>query len=488
MRPIHSSADPLLYGQVVDMSARRKKTGARPEATPTTRGADVSTAPGATDSVTSASTSRRVFVLGAGADVACGVPVVADLLPQLAAFVRGEGADVNAALRKRLPYLRFTFDHFAAGRAESLVADLFADADGRGSTWRGVASKLKNDQEMEPLGEVIDHLCSMAANNQLRGESLKALVRLAGERAEVGDAEPIIDPTKITLSQLPAAGLRAAFHQALIRSQEYTPQERELLEQFILSVSNIEELLSTYFTLFMLGRASSEQKTYLYLAWILWAFLWLKSVGHTAPERSIYPRLPRLGGAIITFNYTNFFVGTTRPMFFHGRLDRYLRVDDRMIVGNDPRLRGAPSSDRLVSFFDGLRLDVNNTPQLDIPAIVPPISFKPVLSREQLRTWAAADTVLQQADQIIIVGYSFAVADEHFNDLLRQTRASTRIVVVNPELDGTLARAGGVLGIAPDSLRSREHGGFEVRPSRRLIGIKAKAEDLDGDLLTVALQ
>jgi len=397
---------------------------------------------------------------------------------------------MNAALRKRLPYLRFTFDHFAAGKAETLVADLFADADDRGPTWRGVAAKLKQDREMAPLGDVIDHLCTMAVNNQLTGESLKALVRLAGERAEVGEAEPIIDPTKITLSQLPAAGLRAAFHQALIRSQEYTPKERELLEQFILSVSNIEELLSTHFTLFTLARASSEQKTFLYLAWILWAFLWLKSVGHPAPERSIYSRLPRLGGAVVTFNYTDFFVSTTGagPTFFHGRLDRYLRVDDRRTVGDDPKLRGAPSSERLVSFFEGLRLDVNNAPQLDIPAIVPPISFKPVMSREQLRTWAHADTLLQQADQIIIVGYSFAVADEHFNDLLRQTRPTTRIVVVNPELDGTLARAGGVLGTAPESLTTREEHGVEVRSSRRLTGVKAKAEDLDDELLRAALR
>lgn len=470
------------------VSAKRKKAGGKRKASSAARRADPPADPEVTDPVTLVG-NRRLFVLGAGADVACGVPVVADVLPQLAAFVKGDGAEVNAALRKRLPYLRFTFDHFAAGKAETLVADLFADADGRGPTWRGVAAKLKRDREMEPLGEVIDHLCSMAANNQLSGKSLRALVRLAGEREEVGDAEPIIDPTKITLSQLPAAGLRAAFHQALVRSQEYTPQERELLEQFILSVSNIEELLSTYFTLFMLGRASSEQKTYLYLAWILWAFLWMKSVGHTAPERSIYSRLPRLGGAVITFNYTNFFSGGGgKPVFFHGRLDRYLRVDDRATVADDPNLRGAPSSDRLVTLFEGLRLDVNNAPQLDIPAIVPPISFKPVMSREQLQTWAHSDSLLQQANQVVIVGYSFAVADEHFNDLLRQTRPTTRIVVVNPELDGTLARASAVLGVAAESLTSREERGVEIRSSRRLTGIRAGAEELDEELLTAALR
>lgn len=468
--------------------SKRAKTSARREAASVARGAGASAATEPSSALTFPG-SRRVFVLGAGADVSCGVPIVADLLPQLATFVKGDGAEVNAALRKRLPYLRFTFDQFAAGRAETLVADLFTDADGRVPTWRGVASKLKRDSEMGPLGEVIDHLCSMAANNQLTGQSLKALVRLAGDKAEVGDAEPIIDPTKITLSQLPAAGLRAAFHQALIRSQEYTPKERELLEQFILSVSNVEELLATYFTLFTLGRASSEQKTYLYLAWILWAFMWMKSVGRSAPGRSIYSRLPQLGGNVITFNYTNFFVGGAgTPLFFHGRLDQYLRVDDRRTVIDDPKLRGAPSAERHVSFFEGLRLDVSKGAQLDIPAIVPPISFKPVMSREQLHAWARADSLLQEADQIVIIGYSFGVADEHFNDLLRQTRETARVVVVNPELDSTLGRAGAILGVTAESLTEKPLGTFEVRSSRRLTGIRAKAEDLDNELLAAAIQ
>jgi hypothetical protein len=36
---------------------------------------------------------------------------------------------------------------------------------------------------------------------------------------------------------------------------------------------------------------------------------------------------------------------------------------------------------------------------------------------------------------IVIVGYSFAMADEHFNDLLRHTKTTTRILVVNPNAD-----------------------------------------------------
>jgi hypothetical protein len=195
--------------------------------------------------------------------------------------------------------------------------------------------------------------------------------------------------------------------------------------------------------------------------------------------------LPLLGGDVITFNYTNFFVGpmAKNVKFFHGQLDRYLRVDDRTTVSDSAALRATSSVESVAAFISGLRLDVSDVPRIDMPAIVPPIGFKPVMSREQLRTWAAADELLQRADQIIVVGYSFATADEHFNDLLRKSNTSARVVVVNPNLGPALIEAARVLGVDSASLVDRHHGEFEVRASRRLTGVNARGEDLDAALL-----
>lgn len=430
-----------------------------------------------------------MFVLGAGADVIHGIPTVANLMRDLASFVKEEGAPIDKALRKKLPYLHFSFDRYAAGRGETLVGQLFTEAEDMVPLLSSAATKLKTDAAMAPVGEMIEQLCQMASSNRLTGKSLEALARLAGEQGQIGTAEPLLDPNKITLSHTPAAALRSVFQQALVRGQDFSARERQVLELFIVSTSNIEELLSHYFTLYSVGR-QSDRKTYLYIAWMLWAYLRLKSVGRGPRGGSIYSRLPSFGGDVVTFNYTSFFVGSTdsRVKYFHGRLDRYLRADDRTTVSDDALLRAASSVEGIVSFLDHIRLDVAQAPHVDFPAIVPPISFKPVMSREQLLAWAETDAVLQRADQIVIIGYSFATADEHFNDLLRKTSQASRVLVVNPDLDTALPAACNILGIDPGILTVKEVGGFEVRASRRASAVAAKAEQLDSDLLSAVMR
>ena len=425
---------------------------------------------------------RRVFVLGAGVDVAHGVPTVASLMRELATFVKGEGAPIDRALRKKLPYLHFSFDRYAAGQGDALVVQLFTDADDLVPTLSAAAEKLRSDTSMAPVGDMIEQLCQMARSNRLTGTNLEALARLAGDSTQIGGAEPIIDPQKITLSHTPAAALRSVFQQALARGQDFSRRERQVLELFIVSTSNIEELLSHYFTLYTVGK-QSDQKTFLYIAWLLWAYLRLKSAGRSSRTASLYTRLPALGGDVITFNYTNFFVGPmeSRVKYFHGRLDRYLRADDRTVV--DDVLRATTSVDEVVAFFDHVRLDVAQIPHVDFPAIVPPISFKPVMSREQLLVWADADECLQRADAVVIVGYSFATADEHFNDLLRKTPPSCRVFVVNPDLEAAMPAACRILNVDPQTLERKQIAGFDVQASRRITCIAAKAEQLDAELL-----
>ena len=53
---------------------------------------------------------RRVLVLRSGADVDYGLPTMATLMHDLAAFVREDGSLIDKTLRKKLPHLRFTFD------------------------------------------------------------------------------------------------------------------------------------------------------------------------------------------------------------------------------------------------------------------------------------------------------------------------------------------------------------------------------------------
>lgn len=427
---------------------------------------------------------RTVFVLGAGADVVYGLSTVGSLMQDLATFAGGEGASIDRALRKRLPHLRFSFDRFAMNSADAFLAQLFADPHDIVPSLRSALEKLKNDPDRHPVGALIEHLCTMAENNQLSGSDLAELAQRAGGTEQIGEAEPLLDPSKLSLSHLPGSVLRGAFGGALTRGGEFTEKERDVLELFIVATSNIEQLLSHYFVRYAAGSVA-DQKTYLYLVWMLWAFLRVRSAGRPMREDSLYAELPRLGGQVITFNYTNFFYDTMarNVKHFHGRLDRYVRVDDHVVVTDDAGLRAATTVEGVVAFIAGLRLDIKETPAIDMPAIVPPVSFKPVMSREQLRLWAEADDLLQAADRVVIVGYSFAAADEHFNDLLRHCKSGARVLVVNPDLSESAERACRVLDISVETLQSSQREGFDVLSSRRLTCVGAKAEQVNSKFL-----
>jgi len=425
-----------------------------------------------------------VFVLGAGADVAYGLPTIATLMQELAAFARGEGHDVHNALRSKLPHLRFTFDKYASDQGNVLLERLFAGDEQLIPTLRAAAGKLQKDETTAPVASMLEKMCTMAESNQLSADDLAGLAPLAGEVGDVGEAEPLFDPGKLSLTPMPNQALRHTFQQALIRGADLTDAERDAMEFFVVATSNIEQLLSLYFMKFWIGTAA-DRKTFLHLVWMLWAYLRVKSVKMTKRTRSIYARLPALGGDTITFNYTAFFTSVMVPRvkFFHGRLDEYLRADDRQLMRNDPALAAATDVEGVAEFITSLRLDVDAVPAIDIPAIVPPTAFKPVMTRSQLRTWIEVDDLLQRADQIVIVGYSFATADEHFNDLLRHANPSARIIVVNPDSLKPVQAAFRILGLTPDQLVAEHRGKLDVQRCGRLVGVTAAAENVNEALL-----
>jgi hypothetical protein len=412
--------------------------------------------------------------------------MMSTLMLEMAAFAREDGLPVDKKLREKLPNLRFTFDKFAGDRGDDLLTQLFGGDDDMSPRLRSAAKKLKSDQDVGSAAAIIEQLCDMADRNRLSGDSLKGIAQLAGESGEVGEAEPLLDPRRLTLTNLPGHALRRGFQQALRRGPSLSDEERDTLELFVVATSNIEQLLSLYFTRYQDGTLA-DKRNYLYLAWMLWAFLRIRSARLGPRQGSIYFHLPRLGANVITFNYTNFFERSMLPRvkFFHGRLDHFLRLDTRELEEDATQLNAAVDVERVVPFIHELRLDVKLDPAaIDVPAIVPPTSFKPVLSREQLRVWVEADELLQSADLVIVVGYSFGLADEHFNDLLRKMPIRTRIVVVNPDLDHSARSICRVLGLGLDTLRRSTRGPFELLDSQRLTCVKAGAADVTPEFVS----
>ena len=428
-----------------------------------------------------AAVARRVFILGAGVDITFGVPAMSSLLRDLAAFAKGDGRPVHDALKKRLPNLRFGFDKYAGDQSNVMLRQLLgSDSEGLIATLRTTATLLKDDPEAASIGPLLESLCTFGEHNQLSGDVATGLAAFAGMAVELSGGEAVLDPDRVALTPVMAQALRHAFVRVL-QMDDFDPAARERLEYFIEATSNVEDLMSLYFMRFSLGR-QPDQKSFVYIVWMLWAFLRFKSFNPPVRQNSIYGRLRELGADVITFNYTDFFDSQTarRVSFFHGRLTDYLKLDSRELVSDAGE---AGTIDGIVSFLDSLRLDVAAVPAIDVPSFVPPTKFKPVMSRTQLRTWANADDLIRQASTAVIVGYSFALADEHFNDMLRHANPRLRVVVVNPDMATASREASRVLGIAADELTSQQAGDFETRRAGRLVCVAAKAEDVSEDFL-----
>lgn len=353
-----------------------------------------------------------------------------------------------------------------------------------GPKLRSAAEKLKADDDLAIIGVAIERLCGMADFQEFNEDEVRALARTAGMAGSAPESELLLVPGHFELTELVRTALRRSYQQIFARGSKLTAEERNVLELFVASTSDIEQLLSDYFARYMVG-SSADRRTYLYIAWMLWAFLRLRSSRPTRqPDKSVYNVLPGMGADVVTFNYTNFFQQRPRSLyFFHGRLDHYLKLDTRELVTNDARLQDATDVASMLQFLGRLRLDVTGGTDFDLPAIVPPTIFKPIMSREQLLTWAAVDGLLQNAELVVVIGYSFARADEHFNDLLRKGATDARFVVVNTELRGPAEALAAIIDMDPSRLQATQRAGFAILTGGRITAVQARAEDLDNDFL-----
>jgi|GEM_PF-3191007 len=427
------------------------------------------------------SSRRAVVVIGAGVDVSFNLPTVPNLVRELAKWARASGRPVSDALRKKLPRLQFSFERAAAQGGDELVSRLFEDPEDTVPTLDAMRAKLGADAETGAVGDVLERLSQMAKGNRVPSQLQARLTKTIGGTDASGASETFLDARKLALTPLVRTALRTTFEQALLKGGDFTTKEREFLEELVADTTNIETLLSLYFGRFTAVGRFSERRTYLYIAWMLWAFLQVRSASSKRPKPCFYDLLKQSRLDVITFNYTNFLglpIGN-RIIHFHGRLDQYLRLDDRTLVAEDPHLGAVIDPKTAAAFISGLRLDMSVHPAIDLPAIVPPLTFKPLISRDQLHAWSAADTLLTEASIVVVVGYSFAQVDAHFNDLLRKAHPSAHVVVFNPDVQGTAAQACAALSLDSTNLRSLTTA--EGRPALeigRLLCVNALADEL----------
>jgi hypothetical protein len=428
-----------------------------------------------------------IYILGAGTDVHFGLPIMSSVFKDLHAFSIGPGKDLHNVLRSKVPNMRFQLKSYAENEGENVAAKLLGT---HSHLLDVIAAALKDkhpDKSSENIVGVTDMLDSLIAvreANAPKATTAKAFANLAGLAVDES-SDPIIDPQHMIFNPLARHAMQTVLVSALETIPGLTKPEQEAFQMVAASLMNFEETLGSFFRGFFTG-VISEQKKYFYLSWMFWVYIRLMAVaGVDKRPGSFYETLSAVsnGGDTITFNYTDFFCDKTRPTFgyFHGDLNAYIHFEDRHYDTGDKHFNKITSVATAVQFFNGTTVDYKpDTLAVPLPALIPPISMKPLICAEYLEKWYRCSELIKAAKVIFVVGYSFAAVDEHFNDLLRKQNPKAQIIVINPFPDGVCQNLRR-LGFRPDLATPSIIASFPCLSYGRFRVTKAFAEQVQPD-------
>ncbi len=335
---------------------------------------------------------------------------------------------------------------------------------------------------VELIIRLFNKLAMIAEESQL-DEETEALIRevFPKDADELIDSDSILDIHKLSLSDTFKTVLKRTLKLGL------STERHEVAAALGADMLNIETLLIEKFLGFYNDKPA-DIKNYIYIAWALWAYLVAKQKevldAHGDKALPFYGGIPGDVRAI-TLNYTAFLeqsLGDSKTIYFHGGLGNYVRMDTRDLLPVDDILKCDPA--QFIREVVVPNVDVNHEDlrlqRHVIPALVPPLRLKPILSHQYIELWSRASDWVKEAEHVVVVGYSFNNADEHFNDILR-CHPDRRIDIVVPEATSPafVARMEKVFGTAANQYNTIKVNGFSALKAKKVRLISAKAGDVN---------
>lgn len=433
--------------------------------------------------------SKRLLILGAGVDRTSGIdfPLANTLLADVMRYLDGPGKDVDTALRKMLPGLQFRFSNMIARAVDKIATREPHEQKAMVQRVQDAIAHLGPEQDaIRKHGDLIirlfNKLATIAEHSQLDDET-EALIRevFPNEADDLIDSDSILDIHKLSLSDTFKTVLKRTLRMGL------SAERHEVAAALGADMLNIETLLIEKFLGFYNDKPS-DIKNYIYIAWALWAYLVAKQKEVLAAHGD--KALPFYGGIpgdvrAITLNYTAFLeqsLGEAKTIYFHGGLGDYVRMDTRDLLPVDQILECDTA--QFIREVVGPNVDVNHDDirrqRHVIPALVPPLRLKPILSHRYIELWSVASDWVKEAEHVVVVGYSFNNADEHFNDILR-CHPDRRIDIVVPEATSPtfVARMEKVFGTAANQYNTIKVNGFSALKAKKVRLIAAKAGEVN---------
>lgn len=433
--------------------------------------------------------STNLLILGAGADRTNGIgfPMANTLLPEVAQYIAGNGKGVDEALRKALPGIRFTFSRLINSAIDNLTTREIPELRTVIERVQHAANGIEDDSDIVKkqgllIVRLFNKLVSIASENHLDEETCKLIEEVFGKDVDgLIDNDSIVDLHKTSLSETFKGILKRTLQQSL------TTKSNAVAEALGMDMLNIEQLLIEKFLGFY-NNKSSEIKNYIYISWCLWAFLVDRQkqvlTNCSAKEIPFYKGIP-LGTRAITLNYTSFLesqLGKGHVVHFHGGLAEYVRMDTRDLVSIPNLLECDPQQfieAEIVPNIDVADEDAENQRHV-IPSLVPPLRLKPILSHKYIELWHQASDWVGKAAKIVVIGYSFNNADEHFNDIIRVNK-DKKIDIVGPGVHDPyfISRIEKVLGVPANNFLSTHVQDKPAKKSGNVRLIKAVADEVN---------
>lgn len=425
--------------------------------------------------------ARTVVVLGAGVDTATGFSNPCSLVPKITEWLEtDEGKAVDAALRKLLKGLRFSYAKFVDNAIERLAHDLDRE---RETICSHVTRELEQndhlDEGQRKMGQLIVrlfHKITEVKDGAAIDEETEELIR------EVTG----IDPTEETIIDFSHVNYTKTFEDIVkyILQTSLHDTENPILRHVYTNLLDIGQLLAQHFYGFFTNKPS-EIKTYLYIAWTLWAYLVHEEqtvVSDTGIEDSL-PIYGHLNGKeqvqVITFNYTTLAANASpSTIYFNGNLTDYVDIENK----NDLQVDDIHDIDLVRFFQDRLSEELSlegDRLAIPIPSFMPPLKLKPVISGKYVTTWYRTAEALAHAERILILGHSLHGGDAFFNDMLRANRHA-EIIVVGRDLAAACSDVCLTLQLSPTRYTQITVQGHPARKyDNRITVIAADLHDID---------
>lgn len=396
-----------------------------------------------------------------------------------------EGKLIDATLRKAIGSVRFHFDKFVSNAIDRLAKDLDKELV---TICRNIRNELEHNASLtdgqRKLGDLIFRLFRKIIDIKT-GATIDAETESLIE--EVFDTV-VKDDTIIDFNHL---NYTDTFKNIIIEILQKSMHENAnpILRHVYKNILDIEQLLSQYFYGFYTGHVSYV-RDYLYISWILWAYLvneeQKRISGDTGeanedPVPGIYAQLRDKDCQVVTFNYTTYAQkASSTALYFHGSLMEYVDVENK----NDFLLDDLEYINLPEFFKDKLSAEISfdaDHKTLPIPSFMPPLKLQPIISKRYIDIWYHASQLMARASKIVILGCSFTVADNYFCDILRENH-DAELIIIDKDMETVSRNVCNILQLSSNRYTRQIVNGKELRKyNNRITIIEADLADVNLD-------